>query len=569
MRSAYPLAGVINDSAEHDGPVVNLVLGPLLRHVDETSASVWVETDAPCEVQVLDCSTATFTVAGHHYALVLCDGLEPGTTTPYGVRLDGDQVWPPQDDPYPPPTVRTRTGAGDEPLRLLFGSCRVTRPHVPPYTLLKGDEAVGVDALHAYARRMLSAQEPDWPDALLLVGDQVYADELSPETLAYIERTRGTDVPPGAGVADFEEYTVLYREAWSDPLIRWVLSTLPTAMVFDDHDVHDDWNTSAEWRRTMAEEDWWPARIEGGLMSYWIYQHLGNLSPADLEKDAVWAALRGVEDGEDLLREHARKADAEADGGKGVRWSYRRDYGDVRLLVMDSRGGRVLDSGERSMVDEKEWEWIVEQTRDCASHLLLASSLPVLLPPAIHGLESWNEAVCDGAWGKRWRVWGEKIRQGADLEHWAAFRLSFERLMRLVEEVGSGKCGPAPASITFLGGDVHFSYLAQARFPDELGVTSKVHQAVCSPIRNPINRPIQWGDRFAGTAVGRGLGRLLMVLARVPKREVTWRVDHGPRFDNEIGAIEIAGRSSLFRLEHALPGDPDERLETVLEQRLA
>ena len=385
--------------------MASLLLGPLLRHVDETSATVWVETDAPCEVQVLGCSTPTFTVAGHHYALVVCSDLEPGTTTPYAVHLDGEQAWPLADDPYPPPTVRTRTGDGAEPFRLVFGSCRVTRPHEPPYTSTRGKQGVGIDALHAYGRRMLGLEEPDWPDAMLLVGDQVYADEVSPETLEHIERTRGTDVAPGEGVADFEEYTRLYREAWSDPLIRWVLSTLPTAMVFDDHDVHDDWNTSAEWRRTMQATDWWAARIEGGLMSYWLYQHLGNLAPDALAEDETWAALKQADDGDELLRAYARTADAEADGGKGVRWSYRRDYGDVRLLVLDSRGGRVLETGDRSMVDAKEWEWIVEQTKDCASHLLLASSLPVLLPPAVHGLEAWNEAVCDGAWGPRWARW--------------------------------------------------------------------------------------------------------------------------------------------------------------------
>lgn len=549
--------------------MTDLLLGPLLRHVDETSATVWVETDAPCEVRVLGCSTPTFTVAGHHYALVVCSSLEPGTVTAYDVSLDGERVWPRAGDPYPAPTIRTRTHDGSASFRLLFGSCRVTRPHEAPYTLASGEEGVGVDALHAYAQRMLTQEEASWPDALLLLGDQVYADEVSPQTLAYIERTRGTDQPPGEGIADFEEYTVLYREAWSDPLVRWVLSTLPSAMVFDDHDVHDDWNTSAAWRRQMQAQDWWPARIEGGLMSYWLYQHLGNLSPAALAQEQVWARLKEVDDGEEVLRQHARKADAEADGGKGVRWSYRRDYGDVRLLVLDSRGGRVLETGDRSMVDEAAWTWIVEQTRDCASHLLLASSLPVLLPPAIHGLEAWNEAVCDGAWGKRWMRWGEKIRQGADLEHWAAFRDSFLRLMRLVEEVGSGRCGPAPATITFLGGDVHFSYLAQAHFAADRGVTSRVYQAVCSPVRNPVNRPIQMGDRFARTPIGRGVGRLLMVLARVPKPEQWWRVDHGPQFDNEIATLELEGRRSLFRLEQALPGDADERLEVVLEKQLA
>lgn len=547
----------------------DLLLGPLLRHVDETSATVWVETDAPCQVGVLGCSTSTFTVAGHHYALVVCDGLEPGTTTAYDVSLDGERVWPRADDPYPPPTVRTRRRDGQEAFRLLFGSCRVTRPHEPPYTLSTGAEGVGVDALHAYGRRMLTQEESAWPDALLLLGDQVYADELSPGTLAHIRATRGTDEPPGKGIADFEEYTVLYREAWGDPLIRWVLSTLPSAMIFDDHDVHDDWNTSAEWRRTMQQRDWWPARIEGGLMAYWLYQHLGNLAPAELRRDELWAQLKDVDDGEDLLRSHARRADAEADGGKGVRWSYRRDYGDVRLLVLDSRGGRVLDTGERSMVDTAAWDWLVEQTRDCASHLLLASSLPVLLPPAIHGLEAWNEAVCEGAWGRRWRRWGEKIRQGADLEHWAAFGRSWERLLGLVEEVGSGRCGPAPATITMLGGDVHFSYLAQARFPADRGVVSAVHQAVCSPVRNPVQRPVQLADRFTRTAVAGTIGRLLARSAGVAAPEVGWRVEHGPWFDNQVAALELDGRRSLLRLERTVPGDPEEPLVVVLEERLA
>jgi hypothetical protein len=549
--------------------VPDLLLGPLLRHVDETSATVWVETDGPAQVEVLGCSARTVTVAGHHYALVVCDGLQPGTTTPYDVRLDGEVVWPRPDDPYPPPTVRTRTG-GAEPFRLLFGSCRVTRPHEPPYTLAKGEQAVGVDALHAYAKRMLTQQEPQWPDALLLLGDQVYADELSPGTLAYIERTRGTDVPPGDGVADFEEYTVLYQEAWSDPLVRWVLSTLPTAMVFDDHDVHDDWNTSAVWRRQMQAKSWWAARIEGGLMSYWLYQHLGNLSTAALAQDELWASLQAHEgDAEELLRAFARKADAEADGGRPVQWSYRRDYGDVRLVVLDSRGGRVLETGDRSMVDESEWDWIVEQTRGGPTHLLLASSLPVILPPAIHGLESWDEAVADGAWGRRLMRFGEKVRQDVDLEHWAAFRRSFDRLMQQVEEVGAGRHGPAPATITFLGGDVHFSYLTQVHFPPGSGVRSAVHQAVCSPVRNPVNLGVRLGDRLARSIVGRAIGRLLLLSVGLRNPRPHWRIDHGPWFDNAVSSLELEGRRSLLRLERALPGDPQERLEVVLEKQLS
>src|SRR3954470_19828934 len=95
------------------GPL--LLLGPLLRHVDPVSATIWVETDRPCQVEVLGRRARTFCVDGHHYALVVVEDLEPGSTTPYEVRLDDVQVWPPRDSAFPPagsgrPAVRGRSG---------------------------------------------------------------------------------------------------------------------------------------------------------------------------------------------------------------------------------------------------------------------------------------------------------------------------------------------------------------------------------------------------------------------------------------------------------------------------
>ena len=83
----------------------------------------------------------------------------------------------------------------------------------------------------------------------------------------------------------FAEYERLYRHSWGDPEIRWLMSTVPTAMIFDDHDIRDDWNTSASWRADMKEKPWWRDRIRAGLASYWVYQHLGNMSPAELADD--------------------------------------------------------------------------------------------------------------------------------------------------------------------------------------------------------------------------------------------------------------------------------------------
>jgi hypothetical protein len=44
---------------------------------------------------------------------------------------------------------------------------------------------------------------------------------------------RDPAIPPGYEAADFPEYCVLYQEAWSDAAMRWLLSVVPTIMIFD------------------------------------------------------------------------------------------------------------------------------------------------------------------------------------------------------------------------------------------------------------------------------------------------------------------------------------------------
>src|SRR5919202_2654708 len=117
-----------------------LILGPLLRYTGTEDATIWVETDAACRVEVdIDgaepCARRTFAVAGHHYALLHCQGLDPGTTSAYEVRLDGERVWPEDDTSFPPSVIRTHSGDRDAETRILFGSCRVAAPHEPPYSL--------------------------------------------------------------------------------------------------------------------------------------------------------------------------------------------------------------------------------------------------------------------------------------------------------------------------------------------------------------------------------------------------------------------------------------------------
>jgi hypothetical protein len=549
--------------------MATLILGPLLRYVGETTATVWVETDAPAEVEVLGHRQPTFRIGRHHYALVLVEGLEPGRVYEYGVTLDGAPAWPEPGSPFPP--SRIRTPDPEAPLRIAFGSCRVAAPHEPPWTLPpdRDRKGRGADALHALALRMKAADPAGWPHLLLLLGDQIYADDTSPSVREFIASRRDLSQPPGTEVADFEEYTRLYWEAWGDPVLRWLLSTVPSAMIFDDHDVSDDWNTSAAWVEHMRAQPWWEERITSGLASYWLYQHLGNLAPDDLATDPVYAAVREADDAEAVLRAFAFEADREVEG---KRWSYHRDFGRTRLVVIDSRCGRVLDGGRREMVDDDEWRWIEQQATGDFDHLLLATSLPFVLAPAIHDLEAWNEAVCNGAWGRVAARVGEHVRQGVDLEHWAAFNDSFDRLAALVTAVACGRRGRRPGSVVVLSGDVHHTYLAELGFPGEDGDHSPAWQVVCSPLRNPLPRSIRAAHRRAFRRPATAVAGRLARLARVPPEEIDWRVARGPWFDNHVGLLELDGRAASLLVERAVtPADGADppRLEPLYEHRLA
>ena len=525
--------------------MADLVLGPLLRYTGSTQATVWVETDAACEVAVLDARASTFCVEGHHYALVVLEDLEEGSVRAYEVHLDGARVWPREDDARPAPTIHTREH--ERQARLVFGSCRVGDPERPPYTLPASDHRLGfgIDALWAYSRRLQSGQE-EWPDCLLLLGDQVYADETSEQTRAFIRSRRDTSRPPGEQVSDFEEYAQLYREAWCDPDIRWLLSTVPSTMIFDDHDVHDDWNISDAWVREMRATSWWDQRIQGAFMSYWLYQHIGNLAPPELAGEPLLAELSAVADGGPRLREFARAVDREP---AASRFAFHRDFGRSRLVVIDSRAARVLAHGRRDMVDDEEWQWIVEHARGAFDHLIIASTLPVFMTPGTDGLEAWSEAVCSGAWGSLVARGGEKLRRAFDLEHWPAFQRSFRTMVELVRELSEDS--DAPGTICFIGGDVHTAYVAEV----DLGPCqkSRVYQIVCSPFRNPLKPRERRVIKLMSTRLAGIAARALARSAGVEKPDVSWRLVSPMTFDNSIAVLQLDERRAHLTIRRSAP----------------
>lgn len=544
-------------------------LGPMVRYAGEREATLWAQTRDAGELTVRigekSWSARTFAAHGHHYALVLLDGLEPGQVYEYTVEVNGEHAWPQPDSPFPAPVVKMLKA--DRPTKMAFGSCRTSVPHDA-----KHNRTNGIDSLRAYAHEMARhPRDERWPDLVVLLGDQVYADITSEAMQEFIEEKRGLDSEPGEELKDYVEYAHLYRLAYSEPAVRWMLSTMPSAMIFDDHDVRDDWNTSLAWHEEMNKTSWWHGRIVGALSSYWVYQHCGNLSPEALAEDEVWQKITAHTGSDelditDMIEAFAEKVDRDA---QSYRFSYTRDLGESKLIVLDSRAARDLRPGHRAMLDAEELDWLDGELRGDVEHLFIGTSLPFFMPEGIHMLEALDEAACDGAWGKTMASLGEKMRQTIDLEHWAAFSDTFFKVSDMVLEVARGERGVAPRTVTFLSGDIHNSFLSEVQDAD--GTKSRIFQAVCSPIRNPLPRHVRAGQSIIGRGLAWPLREVVERTKAVRTPHFTWRTTHGPWFDNNLATVEVTEKGLDFRWEagEIVDGDLEHpRLRVVSDIRV-
>ena len=290
-------------------------------------------------------------------------------------------------------------------------------------------------------------------------------------------------------------------------------------------------------RRRWREKPWWRERIRSALASYWVYQHLGNLPAEELAADPDYRAV---------LRRRGRhlaaagaladRADAEADGRKGVRFSFRWDLGATRFVMIDSRNGRILDGGAHLMLGERSSGGSRSRSRPGGAdveHLVLGTSLPWLLPHAIGDLQSINSARGRPAGVAR------PARRDDPPGRRPGALAGVPPVVRPAHADGRPRPRPGPTrrrAVSVLSGDVHHSYAARVDLPgpgDDPGAVAPraaaVHQLTCSPVHNVVDwfiRPdVPPGlvdarsrrlTRLVGAAGGRAADRACVAQARGP-----------------------------------------------------
>ena len=229
--------------------------------------------------------------------------------------------------------------------------------------------------------------------------------------------------------------------------------------------------------------------------------------------------------------------------------------------MVDSRAGRVLDEQDRRMLDDAEFDWVEAAMRravdDGVQHVVLGTSLPWLLPHAIHEIERWNETLNVRHEGRLRGRLAEKLRQAADLEHWAAFGNSFERLGRAVTSLarGRGRPGAGDGARALRRRPPRLRRRAdRARRPDLPGAPAD-RLAAAQPAPHPIK--VGLPDRLEplGPPVDDRPGEGWPASQPSP---LDWTKAAGPFFGNQVGELVLDGPQRpvpAARRRRAHPGD--------------
>jgi hypothetical protein len=339
---------------------------------------------------------------------------------------------------------------------------------------------------------------------------------------------------PGVHAADYAEYSALYEQAWSTTHARKALAHVPSYMIFDDHEVTDDWNADAGWMGIVHTKSdpyrLWPMTMTDALSSYWVYQGWGNLSPDAWKSDPrVQILQRCKEAGRDALPELRRlvfeRAIRPTEPGAGrsqkLAWNYALPTGDVPFLVVDLRTDRDVNGSGGLSPERLQWlERSLLQSKSPAAFIVLC--VPFLMPdPMLFAFR--NPGFTGTLAGARST---DEFKRGSDIEHPAGNPV-WDQIKALLTKLQ--RSSPLK-TLVMISGDIHFSCNLDGQLPGA-SRPPRLLQLVSSGLQQKISTSKQ------GKLIGAYKGWLLNMISRAQG------VDTHKGIRITLGGLEGPGRT--------------------------
>lgn len=453
------------------------------------------------------------------------------------------------------PCFKTLSKDQKNPLNIAFGSCR---KYKGGYNKTKGEDAL------AYFDNWLITNLK--PDLLMLTGDQIYANNISDDIWQLINHDRMKKFVPakprnelpvkldyskpfgkvtelagegGRHARNFSEFAILYMKSiaidngdYNNLKIRRVLANIPTYMIFDDHDITDDWNITGSWVEEALSYTSWQDLITDGLIAYWVYQGWGNLNPTLSSSDPRIQKMNLYEKRNDDALEELRSLFVD-----DVNYSLDKTYIPHRLkwyyeipsyppiFVMDVRNDRVLElppktnthknlrwsSLQDKIISREQLLYFLNKCTTLNSPAIFVTASPVIIPKShyiyegVYGrpnLEITKELIDNKIplnsgldniktryakivnedkekidiikifnrhfFSRRDDVTDENRRRDDDIENWSAFPSSLYDLYIFLLHLRHNNSNVP--TLIFLSGDPHYSYTMKGRLPIPLNL---------------------------------------------------------------------------------------------------
>ena len=264
------------------------------------------------------------------------------------------------------------------------------------------------------------------------------------------------------------------------PSIRRALMSVPTYMIFDDHEITDDWNLNQAWCKRVLARPFGRRVIQNGLTAFAIFQAWGNtpeqFSPSKpghalLEATVAWSASQGtdataraklntmVSVPDNVLASITNNNNRRLTHQPGaLDWHYRVTGPRYEVLVLDTRTWRAYPGAPIDFPVLISNEGLLQQIPPRSGNVgvpevtMIVSPVPVVGVPFIEGHQQAAKTQTE--------------RLESDTEAWGLQPSAYESLLsslvqRLLQVTAEGK---RKGYVVFLSGDVHYGYAARLQY---------------------------------------------------------------------------------------------------------
>ncbi|PTB33402.1 alkaline phosphatase D family protein [Photobacterium phosphoreum] len=256
--------------------------------------------------------------------------------------------------------------------------------------------------------------------------------------------------------------------------VRRLMAHIPTYMIFDDHDITDDFQLNRRWEKA-AHDNFFSRRIIGNaLISYWLCQGWGN-APEKFTQSCL-----------DLARTFFERPTPQAQDALAAyfyrfeEWHYTISTV-PKLVVLDTRTRRWRsESNPNRPSGLMDWEALVELQQELLheSAVIIVSAAPIF---GVKFIETLQRVMT---------LLGQPLV--VDAENWMAHPGSANTLLSIFTHTKT------PTTFIILSGDVHYSFAYDITLRN-LNGQFKIFQITCSGLKNEFpNRLLSfcdWMDR--------------------------------------------------------------------------